>query len=249
MSSPIELVAGADGDGGVRQGGPIWCVVVAGGTGRRFGSMKQFEVLAGERVIDRSVRVAAALCDGVVVVVPAGVLRSAEAEVEHADLVVAGGATRAESVRAGLAAVPADAAVVLVHDAARPLASPALYERVIRAVRDGSAAVVPAIAVVDTIRAVDGQVLDRDRLRAVQTPQGFDAAILRSVHASAPEATDDAGLVEAVGGSVTLVEGERTNLKVTDPADMIVAAALLSAAPRPSAPRPAAPRPSAPGTA
>ena len=151
------------------------------------------------------------------------------AQVPDADVVVAGGATRSASVRAGLAAVPDGAAVVLVHDAARPLATEALFERVVAAVRAGAAAAVPAVPVVDTIRRLDGGVVDRDLLRAVQTPQGFDAAVLRDVHRTEPDASDDAGLVEAAGGHVELVEGERENLKLTDPIDAVVAEALLAA--------------------
>jgi len=140
---------------------------------------------------------------------------------------VVGGATRSASVASGLDAVPADAAVVLVHDAARPLASAGLYRRVIEAVRSGADAVVPAVAVVDTIRSLGGGTVDRDRLRAVQTPQGFRAGTLRAAHRAGGDATDDATLVEAVGGSVELVDGERTNLKITEPSDLDVAEALL----------------------
>jgi 2-C-methyl-D-erythritol 4-phosphate cytidylyltransferase len=207
----------------------VWCVVVAAGSGRRFGGAKQFEDLAGVRVIDRSVAVARAVCDGVVVVLPAASLGAPEADVAGADRVVPGGSTRAESVRAGLSAVPAAAEVVLVHDAARPLATVELFERVIAAVRAGAEAVVPAVEVTDTIRDVDGGVLDRDRLRAVQTPQGFRAATLRDAHATEADATDDAGLMELIGRSIVLVEGERTNLKLTGPEDRVVAEALLDA--------------------
>ncbi len=181
------------------------------------------------RVIDRSVAAARVACDGVVAVVPADAAGSPVTDVAGADVVVVGGASRSASVRAGLAEVPAGAAIVLVHDAARPLASPALFARVVEAVRAGAVAAVPAVPVVDTIRELDGGVVDRDRLRAVQTPQGFDAATLRRVHAGEPDASDDAGLVEASGGSVQLVEGERANLKLTDPIDRIVAEALLGA--------------------
>jgi 2-C-methyl-D-erythritol 4-phosphate cytidylyltransferase len=208
--------------------GGTWCIVVGGGSGRRFGGAKQFELLGGERVVDRSVRIARTVCEGVVVVVPAAALGTAEAAVAAADSVVAGGTTRAESVRAGLAAVPADAEVVLVHDAARPLATTTLYRRVVDAVRAGAEVVVPAVPVVDTIRAVSGGVVDREGLRAVQTPQGFDAAVLRRVHAEGGEGTDDAGLAEAAGSQVVLVEGERTNLKLTGPEDRLVATALLA---------------------
>lgn len=195
----------------------VWAVVVGGGSGQRFGRPKQYEPLGDERVIDRSRRIAASVCDGVVVVVPA-----ADVAREHG---VAGGATRSESVRAGLAAVPADADIVCVHDAARPLASPALYRRVIDAVVAGADGAIPGVAVVDTIKVVDGDgtivdTPDRARLRAVQTPQAFRASVLRAAHATGAEGTDDAAVVEAAGGRVVVVEGEQTNRKITDPADL-----------------------------
>ena len=196
--------------------GPVWCVVVAAGRGSRFGGPKQQAILAGRTVLERSVATAGAACDGVVVVVP----DDWTDPVDGADRVVVGGAS-------GLDAVPADAAVVLVHDAARPLASPELYRRVIEAVRSGADAVVPVVAVIDTIRSLDGGTVDRDLLRAVQTPQGFRVEALRAAHRSGGDATDDATLVEAVGGSVELVDGERANLKITEPSDLDVAEALL----------------------
>ena len=208
--------------------GPVWCVVVAAGSGRRFGGAKQFAELAGRRVLDRSVATAAEVCDGVVVVLAPDVVDSPEGRVPGATAVVAGGATRTESGRAGLAAVPPEAEVVLVHDAARPLADAALFTRVIDAVRGGAAAVVPVVAVTDTVRDVGGAPVDRERLRAVQTPQGFDAAVLRAAMASGAEATDDAGLVEAAGGRVTFVEGDPSNRKLTTPEDLLVARALLA---------------------
>lgn len=196
----------------------IWTIVVAAGSGSRFGRPKQFELVAGRRVLDHAVATAARNSDGVVVVVPATMLAQ-HGSVEGAAAVVAGGASRSESVRCGLAAVPDDVEVVLVHDAARPLASDELFRRVAQAV-GSAAAVVPVVAVVDTIRDRSGGVVDRDRLAAVQTPQGFDARLLRAAHASGPEATDDATLVEAAGGTVALVDGERTNLKITEPGDL-----------------------------
>ncbi len=208
---------------------PVWCIVVAGGSGRRWGGEKQFEPLDGERVIDRSVGVAAAVCDGVVAVVPADDTGAPVTTVAGADHVVVGGANRSASVRAGLGMVPDAATVVLVHDAARPLVTAALFDRVIAAVRAGADAVAPVVPVVDTIRRVGGGVVDRERLRAVQTPQGFRAATLRDVHRGEPDASDDAGLVEAAGGTVTLVEGDRSNLKLTEPIDRVVAHALLAA--------------------
>jgi 2-C-methyl-D-erythritol 4-phosphate cytidylyltransferase len=194
----------------------IWTIVVGGGSGRRFGTPKQYEVLGDARVIDRSVAVAREASDGVVVVVP-----PEDAVREGA---VAGGATRSESVRAGLAAIPADATIICVHDAARPLASADLYRRAIAAVLDGADAAIPAIAVADTIKVVaDGVVVatpDRASLVAVQTPQAFRATALRAAHARGGDATDDAALVEALGGVVVVVDGEVQNRKITVPDDL-----------------------------
>ena len=189
--------------------------MVGGGSGQRFGRPKQYEPLtASERVIDRSRRVASDACDAVVVVVP-----EADAERERG---VAGGATRSESVRSGLAQVPDDGSVdvVCVHDAARPLASAELYERVVAAVRNGADAAIPGVAVADTIKVVDadGRVVDtpdRSTLVAVQTPQAFRLEALRRAHDAGGEATDDAALIEAIGGRVVVVEGEPTNRKIT----------------------------------
>lgn len=195
----------------------MWAVVVGGGSGQRFGRPKQYEPLGDERVIDRSRRIAASVCDGVVVVVP-----EADAVRERG---VPGGATRSESVRAGLAAVPVDADIVCVHDAARPFASAALYRRVIDAVVAGADGAVPGVAVVDTIKVVDAHgaitaTPERASLRAVQTPQAFRASVLRAAHASGADGTDDAAVVEAAGGRVVVVEGEATNRKITEPADL-----------------------------
>jgi len=134
--------------------------------------------------------------------------------------VVAGGATRSASVRAGLVAVPDDASIVLVHDGARPLATRNLFDAVVAAVRDGADAVVPGVPVSDSLRTADGMVVARDGVIAVQTPQGFSAGSLRAAHADGGEASDDATLVEASGGTVVVVEGEPANLKITRPGDL-----------------------------
>ncbi len=205
--------------GAVTSEGTVWTVVVGGGSGSRFGRLKQYESLtADERVIDRSRRVAEQCSDGVLVVVP-----PADAAAESA---VAGGDTRSASVRAGLAAIDDDSVeVVCVHDAARPMASPELYERVVAAVRAGADAAVPGVPVSDTIKVVDpdGRVVDtpeRSTLVAVQTPQAFRWSVLRRAHDAAGEATDDAGLVEALGGTVVVVEGDAVNRKITLPDDL-----------------------------
>jgi 2-C-methyl-D-erythritol 4-phosphate cytidylyltransferase len=204
----------------------IWTIVVGGGSGRRFGATKQYEQLGDVRVIDRSTAVAREVSDGVVVVVP-----PQDADREGA---VAGGATRSESVRAGLAAIPSDATIICVHDAARPLATGDLYRRAIAAVRSGADAAIPAIAVADTIKVVaDGVVVstpDRASLVAVQTPQAFRAAVLREAHDHGGDATDDAALVEALGGVVVVVDGEVRNRKITVPDDLAWARRQIAAA-------------------
>lgn len=207
----------------------VWSIVVAAGSGRRFGGAKQFAELMGRPLLAWAVDSVAQLSNGVVVVVPAERLADLP-PLPDVDRVVAGGATRSESVRAGLAALPASAEVILVHDGARPLADVQLVRRVIDAVSrpDGAAGALPGVAVTDTLRSIDGAPVDRAGLVAVQTPQGFQANLLRSVHASSPEATDDASLIEAAGHRVVVVDGDPTNLKVTDPSDLWVAKAQLA---------------------
>ncbi|HEY7104994.1 MAG TPA: 2-C-methyl-D-erythritol 4-phosphate cytidylyltransferase [Acidimicrobiia bacterium] len=205
----------------------VWGIVVGAGRGDRFGEPKQFCNLAGVRVIDRACALLRSECDGVVVVLPPGVSWDGDAAVTA----VPGGSTRAESVRRGLAAVPAGAEVVLVHDAARPLATAAVCDAVIGAVREGADASVPALPVRDTIKRIDGgrvvETVDRASLVAVQTPQAFRAEALRAAHAAGDDATDDAALVEAAGGTVVVVPGDPRNIKITTPDDLLVAAALL----------------------
>ncbi|MSO79391.1 MAG: 2-C-methyl-D-erythritol 4-phosphate cytidylyltransferase [Acidimicrobiia bacterium] len=204
-------------------------VVVAGGRGDRFGAPKQFSTVAGARLVDHAVAAAAAVCNEVVLVLPPGVDWDGPA----VQAVVAGGATRSESVRAGLSAVAADTEIVVVHDAARPLARPELFELVIDAVRAGADAAIPALEVVDTLKRVDGDrvvgTVERDMLVAVQTPQAFRVAALRAAHEDGGNATDDAALVEASGGTVVIVAGDPRNLKVTTMADLMLAETLLEA--------------------
>jgi len=204
----------------------VWVIVVAAGSGRRYGGPKQYEPLAGRRVVDWSVAAARSVADGVVLVVAPDEVERPEPAV---DAVVAGAATRSGSVRAGLAAVPADAEVVVVHDAARPLARPELFSAVVAAVRAGADAVLPAVPVNDTLRTADGGAVDREGLVAVQTPQAFGASALRSAHAGGADATDDASLVEAQGGKVVVVDGSPENLKITRPTDLAAAEAFLRA--------------------
>jgi 2-C-methyl-D-erythritol 4-phosphate cytidylyltransferase len=207
-----------------------WAIVVAAGGGARFGAAKQFAQLGGASVLDRAVGVARDSCDGVVVVLPADTKWNGVPDVS----VAPGGATRSDSVRAGLALVPDDVEIVIVHDAARPLASRALFERVVQAVSDGADGAVPALPVSDTVKRVeDGRVVEtvpRDGLVGVQTPQAFRAEALRAAHRVGGVGTDDAALVEAEGGVVVVVEGERRNLKLTVADDLELAQALLDGA-------------------
>ncbi|MCB1002379.1 MAG: 2-C-methyl-D-erythritol 4-phosphate cytidylyltransferase [Acidimicrobiales bacterium] len=217
MTSAEPAIVGATGE-------TVWTIVVAGGSGNRFGRPKQYESLGVERVLDRSVRVAAGASAGVVVVVPAGDV-AGESRACAADVVVAGGASRAASVRAGLDVVPDGATVVCVHDAARPFATPGLYSAVVDAVVAGADGAIPGVVVTDTIKVVDAEGVvvstpSRDALRAVQTPQAFRAETLRRAHASGRDGTDDASLVEAIGGRVVVVPGEADNRKITHPADL-----------------------------
>jgi 2-C-methyl-D-erythritol 4-phosphate cytidylyltransferase len=204
-----------------------WAIVVAAGGGTRFGAAKQFARLGDASVLDRAAGVARESCDGVVVVLPAGRDWQAPPGVR----VATGGSTRSASVRAGLACVPEDADVVVVHDAARPLASRVLFARVIAAVRAGADAAVPGMPVTDTVKRVrDHHVVEtvpRDDLVAVQTPQAFRRSVLQAAHANAGLDTDDAALVEAAGGTVVVVEGEPRNLKLTMVDDLELAQALI----------------------
>ncbi len=216
----------------------VWSIVVAGGSGRRFGEAKQFSSLGGRPVLSWAVDACRRVSDGVVLVLPAG---SRPDGIPDVDALVEGGATRADSVRCGLAAVPAEAEIVIVHDAARPLTPPPLFAAVLAALEsDDVDGAVPGLAPSDTIKVVDESMqvtatLDRAALVAVQTPQAFRAGVLRAAHAQSaasaavgPAATDDAMLVETSGGRVQVVPGHPANLKITTPDDLATAERLLA---------------------
>ena len=195
----------------------VWTVVVAAGGGTRFGAPKQYASLAGRRVIDWSLDAARTCSEGIVLVVASDQVKRPE---PGADEVRPGGRTRSESVRAGLDAIPLGAAVVVVHDGARPAAGPQLFAAVVAAVRNGADAAVPGVELVDSVRRRDGGAIDRAELVAVQTPQAFRADALRAAHAQGDDATDDATLVERAGGRVVVVAGDPDNVKLTHPADL-----------------------------
>lgn len=216
----------------------VGAVVPAAGAGTRLGpgAPKALRVLAGEPLLVHALRRLRA-CDAVgpvVAVVPAGT----EAEVAELAagldvLVVAGGAERQDSVAAGLAALPADVDLVLVHDAARALVPVEVVARVVAALAGGAPAVVPVLPVADTVKRVDGDgrvcaTVPRADLRAVQTPQGFRRDVLVEAHARAgTPATDDAALVEALGVPVQTVAGAPEAFKVTTAFDLLVAEAVI----------------------
>jgi 2-C-methyl-D-erythritol 4-phosphate cytidylyltransferase len=218
---------------------PLVAIVAAAGGGERLGrgEPKALVECAGRPLVEWSLEPLAALCDRVVVALPAG---SLEAQFSRAAALaerVAGGASRSESVLAAVRASP-EAHAYVVHDAARPLLTQELIERCVGEVGHGWGGAVAAAPMTDTVKeaGAGGEVvrtLDRGTLWAVQTPQAFQAALLRRALDVDPallaEATDDASLVEAVGGSVRVVESTPQNIKVTLPADLAAAEAALEA--------------------
>jgi 2-C-methyl-D-erythritol 4-phosphate cytidylyltransferase len=220
----------------------VWAVLVAAGSGERLGAdrPKAFAALAERPLLAEALErlERSEWIDAIVVVAPPGweepaILVAEELAAAKVAAVVAGGSTRAESVRAGLAEVSADALVVVVHDAARPLVSDAVLERVLAPLGEGWDGAVPAMPVSDTVKRVDGhavvETIERANLVAVQTPQAFRAEILREAFAGDLEgATDCASLVERCNGRVRTVEGERELMKITTRDDLDAVARLLA---------------------
>ena len=195
----------------------IWTVVVAAGSGTRFGGAKQFEVVGDRRVLDWATAAALSVSHGIVGGVPESYVESEGG--------IAGGPTRSASVRCGLAAVPTTATIICVHDAARPFASEHLFREVVAAVHNGADGAVPAVAVTDTIKQIDAHNMvvttpNRAGLVSAQTPQAFRAPVLREAHMTQSEGTDDAALVEALGKRVVVIPGESLNRKLTTQEDL-----------------------------
>jgi 2-C-methyl-D-erythritol 4-phosphate cytidylyltransferase len=218
--------------------GTVIAVVPAAGSGERLaaGVPKAFYQLEGQTLVERAVAglLDSGVVDTVVVAVPPGLTDEAKLILGDRATVVAGGADRAESVRLALVALSGDPDFVLVHDAARALTPPALIVRVVDALRAGHDAVVPVLPLSDTIKAVDadGVVLgtpERAGLRAVQTPQGFASDLLLRAYrdAGAADFTDDASLVEHLGGQVQVVEGDPLAFKITTQLDLLLAHAIV----------------------
>jgi 2-C-methyl-D-erythritol 4-phosphate cytidylyltransferase len=219
----------------------VWAILVAAGRGERLGldHPKAFAKLGEDPLLAEPLRRLddSDWIDAIVLVAPPGweepsILLAEELGCGKVSACVAGGETRADSVRAGLAEVPADAVVVVVHDAARPLVPEAVIERVLAPLGEGWDGAVPGLPVADTLKRVDagGTVLEtvaRDSLYSVQTPQAFPAEVLRRAVATGGDATDCAALVEAAGGRVKVVPGDPLLLKVTTADDLAKIAAWL----------------------
>lgn len=224
---------------------PIVAVVVAAGLGIRFGGSvpKPVRSITGKALVALSIEaLSAGGCTDAVLVISGRARHHFSPALATSPIAVTlaeGGATRQESVRNGLQAVLDDkhlsrAKVVLVHDAVRPLVPAHVVGDVIDAVHSGAVAVTPVVSVVDTIRSVGGatgsRLVDRNTLRAVQTPQGFDLKCLVESHdamiAAGWQATDDVSCCEGNGYPVTFVEGSRLAMKITEPADLEIARAL-----------------------
>lgn len=222
-------------------GSGVWAVLVAAGRGERLGGdrPKAFAKLGGRVLLAESLErlEASEWIEAIVVVAAAGweepsILLAEELGAGKVSACVAGGETRADSVRAGVAEVPEEAAIVLVHDAARPLLGEDVIERVVTALGDGWDGAVAALPLADTVKRADErgavvETLDRTGLFAVQTPQAFVAPTLRQALAGAASGTDCAAFVEAAGGRVGIVEGDRRLVKVTTGADLAYVESLL----------------------
>lgn len=218
-----------------------YAVIVAGGKGVRMGTAmpKQFLDLGGHPVLYHTIKAFVDAYDDMqlVLVLPTDQLSYAQMVLQsfpdRIDItIVAGGETRYHSVQNGLKAIEGEA-IIFVHDGVRPLVTPALIQRCYKtAVEKGSA--IPAIPVADSVRIVDGEdsdPVDREAMRIIQTPQTFRSDVLLPAFAQEwkPSFTDEATVIEAAGTDVVLVEGERSNIKVTTPEDLLIAEALLKA--------------------
>lgn len=212
---------------GVPAEGLVWAVVLAGGRGTRYGRLKQLEDLGGRRLVDHTVAAARRTCDRVALVLPAGVTWDGE----PVDALAVGGDHQAESLRAGLAVVPDDAAIVVTTDPAHPLAEDRIYDDVVRAVRSGADGAVPVLPMLEVVqRLVDGrvvEVLPKAGTVIAQAPMAFRADVLREVHARRPRPVENTSLLVAAGYEVVTVPGDPANLHVATLEDLEVVRRLV----------------------
>ena len=212
-------------------------IIAAAGSGERFGAQipKALIQLGNRTLIEHAIAALAPVATQIIVTAPAGYEDQIRTLVGNGIDVVTGGATRSESVRNGLALVASDIDYVLVHDAARALATTRLAQEVLVQLESGEKAVIPGLELIDTVKVVDasGYVLatpDRKELRRVQTPQGFSRQLLVDAHASQNDATDDGALVESMGVKVKIIQGEERAIKITTAADLAIALSHLGSA-------------------
>lgn len=215
-------------------------IIPAAGSGERLGANlpKALVQVAGRTLIEHTIYRLAPIATQIIIAAPAGFEKEFVALFGELATVVTGGATRTQSVKRALAELSPEIEHVLVHDAARAFATLDLAERIVAELVGGELAVIPGIAISDTVKTVDeyGNVTntpDRTRLRGIQTPQGFDRGVLEKAHSSGSDRTDDAGLVEETGVPVKVIAGEEVAFKVTTPADMKRAIELLLDTPTP----------------
>jgi 2-C-methyl-D-erythritol 4-phosphate cytidylyltransferase len=220
--------------------GRVAAIIPAAGSGLRLGAEipKAFLALGGLSLLTRSALAMSTVADVLIVAAPIDGLDEASTQLAQVDAeihIVAGGEHRQESVANALRMVPEDVSIVLVHDAARPLVPIEVTQNVVEAIRNGAKAAIPVLPLVDTIKRVNNngiaiETVDRNQLRRVQTPQGFDRATLDLAYQN-PEvvATDDAGLMDALGIAVLTVAGDERSLKITTMADVQHALSLLEA--------------------
>jgi len=215
---------------------PKSAAIIAGaGLGNRLGAKipKALIQIDGISLVERAFASLSSVVDEIVITAPEGFAEEFRKIVGDSAKVITGGVLRSDSVKLALAALSPSVEYVLVHDAARGLATSDLASRVLSEVKGGEAAVIPTLAVVDTIKEVDNagyvrNTPDRNSLRAVQTPQGFSVSVLKRAHEASEDATDDAALVEAIGVKVKTITGEARAMKVTNPEDIAVAVALIN---------------------
>ncbi|MEU6700036.1 2-C-methyl-D-erythritol 4-phosphate cytidylyltransferase [Pseudonocardia sp. NPDC046786] len=200
----------------------VWAIVLAGGRGARYGRLKQLEELAGARLVDHTVAAARRTCDRVALVLPPGLAWDGA----PVDALATGGDHQSESLRAGLAAVPDDAGILVLADPAHPLAADRIFRAVVAAVRDGADGAVPVVPLLEVAqRVVDGVVVEtlpKQDTVLTQSPQAFRADVLRAAHADAPRPVENSGMLAARGHRIVTVPGDPANLHVATAEDLAV---------------------------
>ena len=209
-------------------------IIAAAGMGHRLGANlpKALVKLLDKTLVEHAVANLSPVCELIIVTAPSGYEAEYSKIIGDQVEVITGGVLRSDSIRLAISKIPAKYEYVLVHDAARALASTTLASSVLSQLIQGEQAVIPALSVIDTIKEVDAKgyvrnTLDRSALKVIQTPQGFTRSVLERAHTASEDATDDAALVEALGIAVKVITGEEGALKITTPSDLAVGIRLL----------------------